>query len=187
MFESKNHKLSVLDSPARLHIKGADEIDNGYLIRELGLTSYSLLHNDQQIVWDDLSKRRLYLFETIGWKHLYDDFSYYLYNNPSIRDRIQALGSKFDMLWCSVGDCDESFEYLYYNNGAKRRELIVDSPSYRDRVIRTSIGEPFKFESDLFDKPSEIDLLEDIERGFGIVQPNFKTTLVCYETENNLD
>lgn len=174
------YKHIISKSPFRIFIRNGGSIVNQDLLTELGLLSYSPIEDFSGIKWGDLLKRYVYILETGEWKHVIDDYTYSVWHHPEVRPGIARLGMKYDILYCSLGDCDESFDFVYYENGKVRRKLVVESPNYGDRVITENIGIPFSFEDTVFNQRSDPKLIHDLAKNFGIRFENERDKIECF-------
>ncbi|MEM6807026.1 MAG: hypothetical protein AAF696_36835, partial [Bacteroidota bacterium] len=162
MSEPIDYRKIISCSPFRIFIREGYKIPNRKLLDELGLSSYLYFPDIDKIRLGDYPNRYLYILEQQSWKQLIDDPSYGVWHTSELRPGIERLGKEFDILYCSIGDCDESFDFVYYEKGELRRKLIVDSPNYVDRVIREDIGIPFEFEEEAFQQKSIQKLFTDV-------------------------
>ncbi|MCP4359372.1 MAG: hypothetical protein GY796_15265 [Chloroflexi bacterium] len=80
---------------------------------------------------------------------LADNWYYSLWHNPSTRPTIEQLAASFDVFACSVGDCDDSFDFVYYQNAQLVRKYVVTDPHFRGGSVTEDVGKPFPAESDI--------------------------------------
>ena len=64
------------------------------------------------------------------WVHLMDNFYYAHWHSKSLTERIDELGKEYEIFTCSVGDCDESFEFKYFKNGQNGKPMMVEREAF---------------------------------------------------------
>lgn len=92
------------------------------------------------------NKRYLYITEDENWKHLMDDWLYTLWFDKKAKLKIENLSNEFDIFCCSVGDSDSSFDFVFYQNGIKKREYFVEDPFLNGGKVIKNLGEVFEVE-----------------------------------------
>ena len=102
------------------------------------------------------------------WTLLADDWFYTLWYMPSTRPTLAALAETCDVFACSVGECDESFDFLSYRDGTLVRHYVVASPDYRSRVIEKDFGDPLPGESAAFAHADAQDIVLEIATSQGV-------------------
>lgn len=81
------------------------------------------------------------------WTLLADDWRYTLWHMPSTRPAIYQLGQDFEVFAASLGDCDYSFDFVYYNHGRLVRQYTVEDPDLRGGRVVENIGDPLPGET----------------------------------------
>lgn len=81
------------------------------------------------------------------WLHLIDD-CYFIYHARGLQARLVELvrARGLDMFRCTVGDCDESYDFSYYCRGELVREVQVSSPRFNDQIVDVDRGALLPFE-----------------------------------------
>jgi len=102
------------------------------------------------------------------WTLLADDWNYTLWHLPSTRPALAALGEKWDVFACSVGDCDRSFDFVYYRDARLVRRFVVADPDFRGGDVVENVGEPLPGESTAFKQPDEMKIVLGIATSLGI-------------------
>jgi hypothetical protein len=62
------------------------------------------------------------------WTTVADDLYYTLWNMSTTRQVIEDIAKHHDVFACAEGDCDRSFDYMYFRNGHLARRYEVSSP-----------------------------------------------------------
>src|SRR5262249_33388438 len=75
---------------------------------------------------------------------------YTLWHMRSTRPTLQALGRSCDVFACSIGDCDHSFDFVYYRGGRLVRQYVVEDPDFRGGRVVENTGEPLPGEAAAF-------------------------------------
>lgn len=171
-----------LHSPFFIYFRRDPQLSDEQILAHFGLGRYERVSL--------LPKTATYAVITDAgdWTLLADDWLYRLWHMPTTRNAIESLGQKRDVFAWSVGDCDESFEYMFYRGGELVRQLTVDSPNYSDQVVRRDFGDKLPLESELHDLPIEhkIDrLCSDIGIVTAVTRDGLR--LYCKPYRSNLD
>lgn len=102
------------------------------------------------------------------WTHIADDWSYTLWHMPSTRDVIEEFGKDHEVFACSVGECDRSWEFVYYRNGRLLRKYIVEDPHFRGGVVVEDHGVPLEGEEEARKLTDEQETVLAIASSLGI-------------------
>jgi hypothetical protein len=103
------------------------------------------------------------------WVMIADDWFYTLWHKKTTRPAIEELASQCDVFACSVGDCDHSFDFVYYRNGRLVRKHVVADPDFRGGKVVENIGEPLAGEAAAFEKKDdELNIVLTIAGSLGI-------------------
>src|SRR4029079_5465413 len=81
------------------------------------------------------------------WTLLADDWYYTLWHLKSTQLAIASLAARHDVFACSVGECDHSFDFIYYKNGQLIRKYVVVYPSFTRREVVEDFGDPLPGET----------------------------------------
>src|SRR4051794_2286582 len=99
-----------LYAPYFLFIRGAGKYADADLLRRFGLTAYRPTRHPERF------GRYVVLADDGQWTMVADDWYYTLWHSQVTRSALADLGRTCDVFACSVGDCDRSFEVLYYRD-----------------------------------------------------------------------
>ena len=104
------------------------------------------------------------------WTSIADDWHYTLWNMQSTRTVIQALAQTFDIYTCSVGDSDQSFDFVIYQNGQISRKYAYETlyPAYLSGEVTDMIGSPLPCETELLKLENAMDIVFGIGEYLGI-------------------
>jgi hypothetical protein len=132
-----------LHSPYSIFLRQPHDYSDEDLLTLFGLGAYQLSNNPTH------HGRRAILADADGWTLLSDDWYYTLWHMKTTRDVIRKLARSHDIFACTEGDCDRSFDYLYFRNGKLIREYVVHSPGFSDRNVHADHGPQIPGEDDL--------------------------------------
>ena len=164
-------------SPFYMFIKDNHQLEDEELLEQLGLTNYQLLQDATE------SRKCLYITEDNNWKHLMDDWSYTLWHNKDIRNRLRELSQRFDVFYCSIGDYDESFDFVYCQQGMEKRKYVVEDPFYNGGEVTENIGQALKAEEIALEEEEAVDKVLCLAVSLGVnIHHNLETTR-CYTEE----
>ncbi|MGY8769890.1 MAG: hypothetical protein ACKVH8_15845 [Pirellulales bacterium] len=103
------------------------------------------------------------------WTMLADSWHYTLWHRNSTRIAIEELATMYDVFTCSVGDSDESFDFLYYENEILIRKFVVEDPNYNGGSVTENYGSPLPRESEILASNSDqLKMVLKIARSLGI-------------------
>jgi hypothetical protein len=151
-----------LHAPHFIFLRSAGKYSDTDLLHWFGLSTYrrtktaappgryALLANDGQ------------------WTLIADDWYYTLWHMRSTRSTLAALAQNCDVFACSVGDCDQSFDFVYYRASHLVRKYVVADPHFRGGVVVENIGKPLPGESAAFKQPGELRIVLGIAASLGI-------------------
>ena len=117
------------------------------------------------------------------WIHIMDNWLYSLWQSDDFQHRVDKLGEKYDIFYCSVGDSDDGFDFTYYENGKLRRKYLV-SDYFTHLEITQNIGNPLPFEEDNLKKLDELGKVISIAKSIGIEINHKLENIVCYQYEH---
>ena len=166
-----------------IFIRDGFKIREEELLERLGLLEYKLLDNEWKRNPKILLRKRkkhIFLAEVENWKHLMDDFTYSLRFNPDFENKLNALSKSFDIFCCSIGDIDESFDFKYFENGALKREYIVEDPKFNGGEITKNFGQPLGNETVALEKKDLQDKVLSIAKLIGINTNHQLEKISCY-------
>lgn len=152
--------------PYRIYVR-SEEDDYEDILFALHLHDWESLSNHVHELEADPKSRYFYTTHLDDWMHILDD-CYTLWYDKEIRGRILELSNEFEILTCSMGDQDMSFDFHLFKGGQLQREYVVDSPGYSDRVLRTNTGTPLPGERDALAKKNSEDIINAIVHNYGI-------------------
>jgi hypothetical protein len=96
-----------------------------------------------------------------------DGWSYALWQS-AIRERIEQLSRAHDIFYCSVGNDDHSFEFVYYEDGRLKRKYIVEDPTYEGGEVVEELGTPLANEALALQEEDELDKVLSVAKSLGI-------------------
>lgn len=131
-----------LKSPFFIFVKDDGRLDDLEVLRRFGLEKYRRLQTVPP-------RRRAVIADSGEWKLLADDCGYTLWFMDSTRPTIGKIAEQFDVFACSVGDTDESFDFIYYVGGSLVRKYTVTDPHFDGGSVVEDVGEPLSEESNL--------------------------------------
>jgi hypothetical protein len=102
------------------------------------------------------------------WTLIADDLYYTLWHMQSTPSVLAALGEGCDVFACSVGDCDCSYDFVYYRASHLVRKYVVADPDFRGGVVVENVGEPLPGESTAFKQSNELRIVLGIAASLGI-------------------
>ena len=85
-----------------------------------------------------------------------DDWLYTLWFDKEVKVKIENLSKEFDIFCCSVGDTDNSFDFVFYQNGIKKREYVVEDPFFNGGNVVKNLGEVFEIEKIALSKKTHL-------------------------------
>lgn len=102
------------------------------------------------------------------WTLLADDWFYTLWHLPETRPTIEALAQECDIFACSVGECDRSFDFVYYHQSRLIRKYVVEDPHFRGGVVVQNVGYPLPAEAAALQLEDETNIVLAIAASLGI-------------------
>ncbi len=138
----------VFFAPYFIFIRDRGQLTNADLLRRLHLQHYQA-HTTAEDATNTLCLRHLYLCKRPEWTHLMDDWLYTLWHDRILKEHLARLSEDFDIFTISIGDSDNSYEFVYWKKGVLRRHFFLGYPNYRDAEILKDIGEPLASEKRL--------------------------------------
>ncbi|MEO1451365.1 MAG: hypothetical protein AAFV07_17670, partial [Bacteroidota bacterium] len=117
------------------------------ILAHFGLTDYHLTSFN----FDKLPYRSIFLASDASWLHLADSYFYTIWHINNLRERLISLSRHFDIFRCSIGDIDESFDFMYLSQGEIIRDYnYVDPTIWGKGGILSDSGNPFAIEQRAF-------------------------------------
>ncbi|WP_375560378.1 hypothetical protein ACE193_22180 [Bernardetia sp. OM2101] len=103
---------NCFDSPFLIFIKGVNHLSDKQVLQLLGLNTFKII--------DSLEDREksLYITRSTNWIHIMDNWLYDLWHSTPFKNSVDKLGKEYDIFYCSVGDCDNSFDWFFMNSVA---------------------------------------------------------------------
>ena len=102
------------------------------------------------------------------WTMIADDWYYTLWHMPSTRPALEELGRSCDVFAGSVGDCDRSFVFVYYQSGRLVRRYVVADPDFRGGSVVENTGLPLPGEAAAFREADELKIVLGVAASLGI-------------------
>lgn len=151
-----------LHTPYFIFIRSAGDLSDGDLLRRFGLSNY---HRTQQA-----SRFGPYtiLADAGQWTLIADDWLYTLWHKASTQPAMAEIAETHDLFACSVGDCDQSFDFVYYRNSQLVRKYVVDDPDFRGGKVVENFGNPLPGEDNSFRNCGELEIVLGIAASLGI-------------------
>ena len=125
-------------------------------------------------------------FCTCGdWTLIADDGRYSLCSSPTTRIAICRLSEHMDIFAHTVGDCDNSFDFIYYRNGTRVREYVVVDPDFNSSIVKLDFGKPLPGENEAPALDDRFFGMLTIPRALGIPTPTLDSEYRIYSHLNS--
>jgi hypothetical protein len=151
-----------LRAPYFIFVRAAGRYSDADLLNLFGLATYRPTQ----------APRRLGRYAVLAgdgeWTMLADDWFYTLWHMPATRQAVRQLAQGCDVFACSVGDCDCSFDFVYYRDSRLVREYVVTDPEFRGGNVVTNAGEPLPGETAAFREAGELQIVLAVASSLGI-------------------
>ena len=112
--------------------------------------------------------RYVILADAGKWVLIADDWHYTLWHMSSTRPTLAVFAEHCDVFAGSAGDCDHSFDFLYYKDFHLIRKYVVDDPDFKGGRLVENVGEPLPGESAAFKQSDELKIVLEIAASLGI-------------------
>lgn len=111
----------------------------------------------------------LFITEDDAWLHVVDDWTYTLWHTHVIEVLHKQLPGA-EVFACSIGDCDDSFDFRYYSSGRLLRKFVVDDPSFNRQKRKVTIdeGDPLLGEQALDKIESDQEYVLSLAKNVGV-------------------
>ena len=119
------------------------------------------------------------------WSLVADDWYYTLWHKPLTRLVLAALGESCNVFACSVGDCDRSFDFVYYRDGRLVRRYVVADPHFQGGIVVEDVGEPLPGEAAVLRQSGEFEIVLAIASLLGIKTEYTEQDLRIYAAPRN--
>jgi hypothetical protein len=149
-----------LHAPHFIFVRGDGRYSDADLLRRFGLSSYRPTKSPR---W-----RYAILGDDGQWTMIADDWLYTLWHMPSTRFALEALKWECDVFACSVGEDDESFDFVYYQGSRRVREYVVTDPYYRGGKVAKNKGKRLPGEAAAFRKTDGLRIVLGVAASLGI-------------------
>jgi hypothetical protein len=155
---------SELHVPYYIFLKCAGRCADADLLGRFGLANYRRVAaaNSQQL------RRHATFADAPPWTLLADDWYYTLWHSPTTRPALEELAEECDVFACSIGDCDRSFDFIYYKDRRLIRKYVVSDPHFRGRELVQNVGYPLPGESAALQHQDEAQVVQQIANNLGI-------------------
>lgn len=154
----------TLHSPFFIFVRCAGQYDDLDLLGQLGLNGYS---RAVKVPGRD-DKSCVYITSDAQWMHIGDNYFYALWHMPELKQQIKDLATKHDIFTCSVGDCDDSFNFAYYRDGQLVRKYVVSDPHWNGGEVTEDFGPPLPGEEEAMQQKDPLETILSIARSVGI-------------------
>ncbi len=149
-------------APYFIFVRCANELSDIDLLQRFELSIYKQTQSVSLLDYYAI------LANDAAWTLLADNWRYSLWHNPSTRPAIEHLASSYDVFACSIGDCDDSFDFVYYQNAQLVRKYVVTDPHFRGGTVTEDFGEPFSSESNILTLPNQLTMVLKLASSLGI-------------------
>jgi len=168
-----------LHAPYFIFMRCAGEYSDADLLAKFGIRDYKRTSEPPKM------GPHATLFDSGDWVMLADDWYYTLWHLPTTRPAIKKLSQFTDVYACSVGDCDHSFDFIYYKNGKLARKYVVADPDFKSSIIVEDIGQQLPGESDALQLDDQLETVLAISDAMGICGPRPGDKLRFYARPND--
>lgn len=151
-----------LHAPYFIFVRCAGRYSDSALLQQFGLSAYHPTKAAPRL------GHYAILADDGQWTLIADDWHYTLWHMPSTRPTLAVLAESCDVFACSVGDCDHSFDFVYYRDSCQVRHYVVEDPDYRGGSVVKNVGAPLPGESTAFKQPDELKIILSIAGSMGI-------------------
>ena len=151
-----------LSAPQFIFVRCAEKCDDFDLLQAFGLSTY------RRAKWLWCLERYAVLADDGQWMMVADDWRYTLWHMSSTRPAIENLGRNYEVFACTIGDCDHSFDFVYYSGGRLIRRYMVADPDFRGGKVVENFGEPLPGELVAFREADELDIVLKVAASLGI-------------------
>lgn len=151
-----------LYAPYYIFLRCAGEYADWDLLERFGLGGYKRVKSAPRML------RYAIIADDGTWTLLADDWFYTLWHKKTTRSTIEKLAEQHDIFACSVGDCDRSFDFVYYQDGRLVRKFVVADPNFRGGTVVENFGEPLPAEADAFKQNDELRIVLELAASLGI-------------------
>jgi hypothetical protein len=151
-----------LHAPYFIFLRCAGLYSDADLLHRFGLATYRPASTASRLT------RYAILADDGEWTLLADDWYYTLWHMPSTRPTLALLGEHCDVFACSVGDCDHSFDFVYYRDSRLVRKYVVEDPHFRGGSVVENTGEPLPGETAAFGHTDEVRIVLAVAASLGI-------------------
>lgn len=124
----------ALHAPYFIFVRGPSSYSDEDLLKQFGIGHFQLIANPTR------NHLNVVLADAGEWKLVADSWLYHLWNRPDRMHRLEELAKSNEVFAFSVGDCDLSYDFCHYANGALVRRFVVESPGYSDQVVVENFG-----------------------------------------------
>lgn len=164
--------------PSYICIKGISEKSDLEILKLLQVTSdIAQAYDKNELTAEDFD---IFVSRDDQWVHIIDNSFWMLDESKEVKKSIEALGKRYDIYTCSVGDADLSFNFKYFKDGQLRREYVVESPNYNDEVIVVNFGDVLSGEIEGLHKKDQLEKVLFIAHSLGVNIPKDFESLTSY-------
>jgi len=171
----------IFHTPFYIIIRSENKINQDNVLEKLNLKNYKFVEDENERHNDLQEARKLFIYDNFGWIHIMDDWFYTLWHNKEIRNTLIILGKEFEIFYFSIGDSDESLEFVYYKNGELKRKFIRDDFDFKGGEIKENIGTPFECEKICMKSIDPYDKVKPIINSIGIKLSYETREIKCYK------
>jgi hypothetical protein len=163
-------KWGQLHTPFMIYVRSYNKLTDEDYMKMFGLQDYQKMSPPLPFAgW------HVVFANDSEWTHIADDYGYTLWHSAQTVAAIKELSQKYDVFRCSIGDIDEAFEFVCFQNGkcVRRFEFAPDvspnKPAFTISAGNRLPGEP-KTANEL--KVAAGDMFSTIVQALGIRRVN---------------
>ena len=168
-----------LHAPYFIFMRCAGEYSDADLLAKFGIRKYKRVAEPPQ------HGPHATFFDSGDWTMLADDWYYTLWHMATTRPAIRRLSQFSDIYACSVGDCDHSFDFVYYQAGKLVRKYVVvaDIGTNNSNVVENT-GKQLPGELEALKLDDQLETVLSISDALGIRGPTPEDELRFYACPN---
>lgn len=168
-------------SPHYTCIKAGFILSDEEILKRLGLDDFRKEIKPSDNI--NLSLNYIYITEDHDWLYILDNWAYEIWHRNFFREKLIELSTDFEIYNFSVGDADDSFDFLYLVNGKIKRKYVVTDPYYKGGKVDINIGESFPIEEMALAIKDHYQKLKLISTTFGISLTFDKENVRVFKTD----
>lgn len=133
---------NTLFAPFYIFIKFGYQVPDEVVIDKLGIKDYLVGGTEKHTPKEGFDIWDFYITEVDNWTHIMDE-NYELWADKNIRQSIEEIALQgSEVFYCSFGDMDDAFDFVYYQNGLLRRKYVLEYTEKPTYTLTENIGKP---------------------------------------------